>query len=234
MERKLLQRFGLRDGMRILDVGCGPAIITLKLAELCPSSQLVGLEPDPWRAELAQRAVDGMPQVSIHRGTLTDNALTPESFDYAYARFVFQHISDPRRELAGAVTLLRRGGRLLVADADDGLLSIHPCPPQLMELQRLSEALQQRRGGDRRIGRKLATLLEDAGLSHVHFKALALTSSDLGHDVFAHLALAFRVQRVRKHLGEQAAPLIQAAQQFLRETRWHGVTCLMAAHGVRE
>ena len=35
----------LRDGGRLLDIGCGPGLLLLQLADLYPSAQLVGGQP---------------------------------------------------------------------------------------------------------------------------------------------------------------------------------------------
>lgn len=233
VERQVLTSLGLVDGIRILDIGCGPGTITARIAGLCPNSPVVGLEPDPARARLAERVLESHPRASVHVGSLSGNQLKAASFDFAYARFVFQHLAAPEAELAGALRLLRPGGALVVVDADDGLFAIHPEPPQLSEAIRLSEALQHGRGGDRRIGHKLPTLLEQAGFDEVQLKAMALTSSDLGRSTFAHLAISFRLNRLLEKHGESARHLVDAVEQFLAQDQWYGVVCILGVRGVR-
>lgn len=230
-ELLLLRSFGLSDGMRVLDVGCGPGTVTRMLALEWPHAEVVGLDPDPERVQLAERQVADLPRVSIEQGTLADSRLAPADFDFAYARFVLQHMRDPARELDAARTLLRPGARLLVVDADDGLFAIHPQPPELAELVRLSEAVQTARGGDRRIGRKLGHLLQQAGFEHVVLEGLTLTNTDLGHEKLADLCMGFRMRRVRDRLGDRSATLIDAVQGFLDGKQWYGMVCLLAASG---
>ncbi len=233
VESQVLTSLGLVDGIRILDIGCGPGTITAKIAALCPNSPVLGLEPDPNRARLAERELESHPRASVHVGSLSSNQLEAGSFDFAYARFVLQHLAAPEAELAGALSLLRPGGTLVAVDADDGLFAIYPEPPQLAEAIRLSEALQHGRGGDRRVGRKLPVLLEQAGFGEVQLKAMALTSSDLGRSTFARLAFSFRLNRLLEKHGDSARHLVDAVEQFLARDQWYGVVCVLGVRGVR-
>lgn len=232
-ERQILTSLGLVDGIRILDIGCGPGTITARIAALCPNSSVVGLEPDPSRAQLAERILKPYPRARVHLGSPSSNQLEAESFDFAYARFALQHMTDPKLELAGAFRMLRPGGALVAVDADDGLFAIYPEPPQLKETVRLSEALQHSSGGDRRVGRKLPALLEQAGFGQVQLKAMALTSSDLGRSIFAHLAVSFRLNRLLEKRGDSARPLVGAVERFLAQEQWYGTVCILGARGVR-
>lgn len=232
-ERQVLTSLGLVDGMRILDIGCGPGTITARIAALCPNSSVVGLEPDPTRAGLAERVLEARPRVRVHLGSLSSNQLEAASFDFAYARFVLQHTAAPELELAGALRLLRPGGALVAVDADDGLFAIYPEPPQLAEAIGLSESLQHERGGDRRVGRKLPALLEQAGFGEVQLKAMALTSSDLGRSTFAHLAVSFRLNRLLEKQGDSLRPLVDAVNRFLAQNQWYGTVCILGVRGVR-
>lgn len=233
MERQVLTSLGLVDGTRILDIGCGPGTITARIAALCPNSSVVGLEPDPTLARHAERELESRPRARVHRGSLSGNQLEAASFDFAYARFVLQHTADPEVELAGALRLLRPGGTLVAVDIDDGLFAIYPEPPELAEAIRLSQALQHARGGDRRVGRKLPALLEQAGFGEVQLKATALTSSDLGRLSFARLVVSFRLNRLLEKHGDTVRPLVDAVERFLAQNLWYGMVCILGVRGVR-
>ena len=232
-ERRALRAFGLRDGMRILDVGCGPGTITAKLAELYPSSQVVGLESDPMRARIARRQCAGQRNVTIVEGTPSANDLEKASVDFAYARFVLQHMSSPIDELEGLRRLLKPGGQVVAVDTDDGLLAIYPQPPELEQTIRLSKTLQTARGGDRCVGRKLAALMDQAGFTQLTLKAMSLTSSDLGRELFASLAISFRLGRLRERYHDAATPISDAVDRFLSTNDWYGVVSILAARGLR-
>jgi SAM-dependent methyltransferase len=68
---QLIETYGLRDGARILDVGCGKAFLLYELAQLLPGAQVTGFDvsqhgladaPEPIRANLFRyRAQDAYP-----------------------------------------------------------------------------------------------------------------------------------------------------------------------------
>jgi len=68
---QLIETYGLRDGARILDVGCGKAFLLYELAQLLPGAQVAGFDvsrhgladaPEPIRANLFRyRAQDAYP-----------------------------------------------------------------------------------------------------------------------------------------------------------------------------
>lgn len=233
IEARWLKAQGLADGMRVLDVGCGPGFVSEQLAALNPNGSTVGLEPDPELARLADALFASHPNLSLHRGSLESNDLPEKDFDFAYARFVMQHLVAPLDGLRGLYRLLRPGGRVVLADADDGLTVLHPEPPELHEIMRLAEEVQARAGGDRRVGRKLPGLLEQAGFSDVGFDVLPVTSHQLGRAALFDIALSFRLQRVGQAAHGEMDRLIAQARAFLAGRDWHGVACVVAAFGVR-
>ena len=73
---QLIETYGLRDGARILDVGCGKAFLLYELAQLLPAAQVTGFDvsrhgladaPEPIRGNLFRyRAQDAYPWGDKH------------------------------------------------------------------------------------------------------------------------------------------------------------------------
>lgn len=233
MEELWLKKRGLADGMQVLDIGCGPGFVSEKLALINAAGMTTGLEPDPELARLAGERFDANPALSLHHGSLVDNDLPEGHFDFAYARFVAQHLASPGDAMHHVLRLLKPGGQLVLADADDGLMLVHPEPPELAEVMRISESLQAGSGGDRRVGRKLPAILAEAGFADVGFDVLPVTSQQLGRRALFDLAWSFRLRRIEQAAGSDERLLVDKTRDFFASQDWYGVVCVIAAYGVR-
>lgn len=110
-EARHMQWYGLADGMRLLELGCGPGWSTLKFAELLPKSTITCVERSSAfvvaaRASLAAAACE---RATVLEGDVLHSGLPSDSFDFVTARFVLQHMPSPARALAEAYRLLRPG-----------------------------------------------------------------------------------------------------------------------------
>ena len=110
----------LREGMRVLDIGCGPATITLDLAErVGASGQVTGIEPlaetlELGRAEAARR---GDTRTRFEVGDVFALPYDDGSFDVVHAHQVLQHLTDP---VAGAWILVT----YTAADRNDYVIQV--------------------------------------------------------------------------------------------------------------
>src|SRR3954447_26836016 len=97
----------------------------------------------------------------------------PGTFDLVHARLVLVHVPDRARALATMVAALRRGGWLLVEDADTDLQplacldEVGPAQQRANRLRRAVRELMTRRGADLRYSRTLPRALRAAGLVDV-------------------------------------------------------------------
>ena len=184
-ERRLLSEFGLADGMRVLDVGCGPGALTARLVEGFPSCEVTGVDPD---AELLDAARRRVPRASFLPGTAESLPLPDASVDVAGARLVLQHLPDPVAAAREVRRVLVPGGRFVVIDVDGGLWGMaSPPEPGLAAVQAKAWTAQRRHGGDRMIGRRLARILTAAGFSDATLRLYSYSSDDVGMEALAAL-----------------------------------------------
>jgi SAM-dependent methyltransferase len=108
-----LERFPVRPGDRLLDVGCGSGDFTAIVARMVPDGHVVGLDPQPSMLEQA-RTIAG-PNQSFALGTAQGlrDALGPDDpFDAVYSRATLQWVPWP--DHAGVIrqfaALTRPGG----------------------------------------------------------------------------------------------------------------------------
>jgi ubiquinone/menaquinone biosynthesis C-methylase UbiE len=155
--RALLERAGVRAGMRCIDIGCGGGAVALELARLvAPGGTVEGIDADEVKLALARRVA-----AERQLGNVEFTALDvrdwdePGGYDLVYSRFLLQHLSDPGSLLRRMWAAVAAGGVLIVEDADfDGWC----CDPPNEAFEQFLDTyrhLLASRGGDHAFGRKL-------------------------------------------------------------------------------
>jgi ubiquinone/menaquinone biosynthesis C-methylase UbiE/CRP-like cAMP-binding protein len=201
LELHWIRRAGFQDQSTILDLGSGPGVTSFMLARTFPRSRIIGVEPeDALRQRAEQRAKElGLDeQCTFVKGTGEQIPLDTDSVDYAYARFLVQHLPDPVPVFTEVKRVLRSGGVALVADVDDEGVVMFPEPPGLRDFQSRSAQAQRGLGGDRSVGRKLMAHMHAAGLIDPHTDVAPVTSHDLPRELLADLAFSFKEQTLRR------------------------------------
>jgi len=186
-EASQLARLGLQDGMSILEVGSGPGFVTERLLEALPHCRITSVELDANMCAFARTQLAGYlgGRLEIVQTSILYTGLPEESFDFAFARYVFQHLSAPDLAASEMFQLLKPGGRVAIVDVDDELGGlVVPNIPAFRQLAHRIQQVQASCAGDRQIGRKLWRLLADAGYAQLGLDVLAFHSGELGLDAF--------------------------------------------------
>ena len=216
LEEGFLDRAGLEPDDHLLDVGCGPGFFAMQAATLwLARGRITGVDVDPRLLAVARRLFEGCQvPAGFVAGTATDLPLPDDGVDFAYARFLFQHLDDPVAVLQEMARVTRPGGVVAVVDTDDGSLMVHPEPDGFAELIEASARSQQARGGDRNVGRKLKDLLLQAGLEQPQVHVAPLTSEMVPPLALVSVILDFKA----KVVGPPWLPE-GAAEQVLSDLR---------------
>lgn len=118
----------LQPGHRVLDVGCGPGTDTLTLAATVgPQGQVWGVDYDPQMIEEASERARGAGVDDWVTHVHADAADLPFEDDYFHgcrSERVFQHLEQPGRALDEMIRVTRPGGWIVLADPDQGTVSI--------------------------------------------------------------------------------------------------------------
>jgi SAM-dependent methyltransferase len=155
--RELLDRVGVAPGSRCLDLGCGPGLVTVELAErVGPAGRVTGVDMDPVTLEVARERATaaGLGTIDLVASNVYDWTSGPE-YDLAYCRNLLQHLTRPVDVLRAMWAALRPGGVLVVEDAD---FSGSFCEPPNAGFDFWVDSYRQvltANGGDWRSGRRL-------------------------------------------------------------------------------
>jgi ubiquinone/menaquinone biosynthesis C-methylase UbiE len=169
-----LRELDLRGGERILDVGSGLGQFTRAMARAAgPSGKVVGIERDPQQLSDALRRARADNEESLADLRSGDASAMPlradewGTFDVAHTRFLLEHVRDPLGVVRTMVQAVRPGGRIILQDDDHDVLRLWPEPPGFWSLWYAYIRTYDRLGNDPYIGRRLVSLLHEAGASPV-------------------------------------------------------------------
>lgn len=116
--RKILSPY-IRDGMTVLDFGCGPGFFTVSMAELVgPTGRVYAVDLQEGMLSLLQSKVRGSmleSRITLHRCN-SDCIGINTAVDFILAFYVIHEISDQHRWFREAADLLQPNGLLLVVE----------------------------------------------------------------------------------------------------------------------
>lgn len=110
---------GLRPGEHVMDIGSGPGLLALEMAEeVGPTGRVIALDPSEDMRALAEQRCKDTPWVSIVDGDATALPADDESLDAIVTTQVYEYVPDSAAALADAYRALKPGGRLVILDTD--------------------------------------------------------------------------------------------------------------------
>ena len=171
----------VKPGMSLLDCGCGPGSITLGLAEALAPGEVVGIDSDASRIEIAEQSASerGVANVRFQTADVQELPFADASFDAVFAHAVLQHVREPVRALVEMHRVLKPGGVVGLRDDDRGSVVIAPHAPDVVRLIELLTMAEELNGGDPRIGRRYRELLRRSGFQEVAISASCEYDADI-------------------------------------------------------
>ena len=110
------ERAELKDGQRILELGCGWGSLTLWMAERFPNSRITGVSNSRTQREhiLGQAAARGLANVEIITTDVNRLDLAADTFDRCVSIEMFEHMRNYDTLLGNIARWLKPGGKLFV------------------------------------------------------------------------------------------------------------------------
>lgn len=223
-ELPLLERYGLPDGARVLDAGCGTGEFTARVADWLPGAEVLGVDlVDSSLALARQRCSRFGARVRFEHRSLFSLALPARHFDLVACRHVLQSIPRVDEALAELARVTRPGGRLHLIAEDYGMMHFprgrldpddfwHDGPP------RFGAAT----GTDMHVGRNVVPRLQALGLREVTVDYVVVDTLRVPREVFARIWEAWRdgyVEALGQHTRFSAGEARAHFDDMLRTLR---------------
>jgi len=219
-------------GSHILEAGCGTGSQTVTLARRSPRAQFTSIDTSAASLAQARARLAGHSNVELREANVYELPFAPSSFDHVFVCFLLEHLPRPAEALAALKEVLRPGGTITVIEGDHGSAYYHP---QSASAQRAIDCLvelQRRAGGDALIGRRLYSLLVDAGFASVRVSprmVYADGSDPALVDVFTRRTFTAMVEGVRQAAIDarlmSAAEFDEGVRALYRSAAPDGVFC---------
>jgi ubiquinone/menaquinone biosynthesis C-methylase UbiE len=167
----------IREGDRLLDVGCGLGEDVKDLSLLVGNTgRVVGIDTsETMLAEARNRAAGLNLPVEFRVGNAQNLDIPENMFDGCRAERVFVHLRTPERALAEMARVARPGARIVVYDADWETLVVD-APDRAVTRKILNSLCDS--GGSRWIGRQLRRMFVEVGLAQIDVLAETLVFTD--------------------------------------------------------
>jgi ubiquinone/menaquinone biosynthesis C-methylase UbiE len=119
VDRALPVLASLAEGSIVLDLGCGPADIPIRLARVLPRATFVGVDASPVMLELAHEAVSAAglgDRITLRQGQLPGLDLAQGTASAIVSNSLLHHLPDPAALWAEVRRLGRPGAPVVVGD----------------------------------------------------------------------------------------------------------------------
>jgi ubiquinone/menaquinone biosynthesis C-methylase UbiE len=175
LTRQLFVEAGIREGMRVLDLGCGVGDVSFLAARFVgPSGHVIGMDRSNECLEVARdRALfKEFENVTFIRGDLAQLYLDAP-VDAVVGRFVLMYLADPAATLRRAAEYVQPGGVIAIQELDtSGIRSLPELPLFEASIRLIKETLR-RSNVELEMGLKLYQTFIGAGLGVPHLSLSA-------------------------------------------------------------
>jgi len=228
----------IRPGQSLLDVGCGPGIDTVALAQLVgENGHVFGVDHDETMVKAADQyaAQSGVESRVLHkRADAYALPFEDNTFDSCRSERLFQHLQKPGQVLDEMIRVTKNGGWVVVLDTDWGAISMDT--PEVDIERRLARFRAEHMLTNGYAGRQLYRLFRMAKLGEIKVEGFTIISTD--YEIGRYIAMIDKTEKEALAAGvitEDELSRLRASSEHARDeglTFGSGCTILAAGRKV--
>jgi SAM-dependent methyltransferase len=161
---ELLATVALTPGERVLDVGCGPGVLTQRLVDILGADRVAAVDPSPPFVEAVRQRLPG---VEVAQSVAEDLPFEDDAFDHAVAQLVVPFMSDPVAGLREMRRVTRPGGTVAATAWNNAAGGTGPLSPFWRAVEAVDPGAYDEAGLTGQRDGDLVALLREAGFDDV-------------------------------------------------------------------
>jgi ubiquinone/menaquinone biosynthesis C-methylase UbiE len=181
---------------KILDLGCGTGITTLEIKKKFPDSTVKGFDLNDNMIGIAKKQLNSNMNIEFKTLDIYEIDTIKERFNFAFSRFLFQHLTNPVLALKKVYEILEPKGKYFIIDVDDSSLLINPNSESLQTFLNKAQKQQSKLGGDRFIGTKLQNYAKLTPFTIVEQNQIDLNSDIIPKEDLLRLVIDYKFSLV--------------------------------------
>jgi len=165
-KQRTLAVLNVREGVHLLDVGCGTGDDACLVArQVGPTGKVVGIDPSATMiTEAHKRTVGSTLPVEFHQESIYALPFTDNTFDGGYSFLTFDVLEHPKHALLELIRVIKSGGRIAISVPDHDTLIVN-APDRSLTRKLLQFFCDSIASGW--IGRQLPGFYVEAGLQEI-------------------------------------------------------------------
>jgi ubiquinone/menaquinone biosynthesis C-methylase UbiE len=221
-----LRLAGLRPGMRVLDIGCGPGDVSFVAAGLVgPTGTVLGVDAAPEMIELARtRAAEKGVSTVYFTCSAIDAIALDQPVDAVIGRLILMHLPDPAATLRRLSSFVRPGGVVAFAENDITETRSIPGMPLFEQVTTGIVRAFEAMGLSPRFGTTLHRIYQDAGLGAPRLTQGTPIGTAADTDILAYAAEVWRLVSPIAEQGGFAVDGLADIDEFVPRFRDEALT----------
>lgn len=154
-------------GSTILEAGCGVGAQTATLCKKSPNALFTAVDISQHSLDQAIERCRMYHNVTFHQSDICNHSFPNASFDHLFLCFVLEHLPTPANTLRELLKVVKPGGTVTIIEGDHGSPLLYPDSVAARAVIQCQIILQERKGGNCRLGSALYPLMTTAGVRNV-------------------------------------------------------------------